>query len=143
VVALDLAPTACAAARDWLKESADVEAAQRVTVVEGNFFEKDFGEPFDLAWDCTFLCALQPTERVAWAQRYHSIMRPGATLATLVFPIAPGKTDGPPFHLDVPIVKALLEPVGFELVSTHEFPAGTHMPNRPMGNTVCIWRRGA
>ena len=139
VVALDIAPSACAAARDWLASAPASAARDRVRVVEGDFFDvavPDVG----LVWDCTFLCALPPSSREAWAERYAALLAPGGELVQLVFPIAPSKVGGPPFHLDLAIVRGLLRGT-FEEVALHELPPGTHMAGVPAGNAVVRWRR--
>lgn len=40
-----------------------------------------------LAFDYTFLCALDPSVRERWAQHYADIIRPGGELLTVVYPM--------------------------------------------------------
>lgn len=148
VVALDLAKTACERARDWLEAKAkeskgSAKTASNVVVQEGDFFTDSELRPgsFDLVWDCTFLCALDPSVRQAWAKRHAALIKPGGELVTLIFPIAPDKVGGPPYHLDVAMVGELVREAGFEEVKIYEMPAGTHISRVPFGNAVVRWRR--
>ena len=109
VVALDLAPTAVEAATDFLSRSGDA-AAVKVHCIAGDFFEHS-GQ-YDFIWDCTFLCALDPTVRERWAKQHASLLAPGGVLASCVFPIC-NKAGGPPYALTPALVRSLLEPVGF------------------------------
>lgn len=51
--------------------------------------------PYQLAFDYTFLCALDPPMRKPWAETYARIIRPGGELLTVVFPMddREGKSD--------------------------------------------------
>ena len=118
VTALDLAPTACEAAREELKASTGDKIAERCSVQCADFFEFT-GGPYDLIWDCTFLCALDPSVRVRWAQKTASLLKPGGTLLTCVFPIC-DKVGGPPYAMSVDLFRSLLEPVGLEAVRVRE-----------------------
>mmetsp|Transcript_78870 Transcript_78870/g.255490 ORF Transcript_78870/g.255490 Transcript_78870/m.255490 type:complete len:241 (-) Transcript_78870:19-741(-) len=147
VVALDLAPTACEEAKTFL---AGLEPSERppegsVEVVNGNFFTTEALEPgsFDLAWDCTFLCALDPSVRPQWAARHAELLKPSGELVTLVFPIGKGP-GGPPFALDVPLVQGLLAEHGFEAVEdTGELPEGRSHMAKVAASRVVRWRRQA
>ena len=67
----------------------------------------------DLAFDSTFLCAIEPSRRKEWASKYASLIRPGGELVSNVFPNGDFE-GGPPFALSPKIVADLLVPVGFE-----------------------------
>lgn len=113
VVALDLSPTACKAAETEIETSGSASLAvrERVHVRCGDFFDTD-GDTFDLIWDNTFLCALEPEARERWAAQMKAKLAPGGTLITCVFPIGE-REGGPPFAMSVPLVRDLLEPIGF------------------------------
>jgi thiopurine S-methyltransferase len=64
-------------------------------LVETDFFEFDDG-PFDLVLEHTFFCALPPGQRPRYAEKMHSLLRPGGTLAGLLFNF-PLTGEGPPF----------------------------------------------
>ena len=79
---IDIAPTAVAAAEALIAEQvlAGSKLAGRTTVREADFFATtltaDLGGQFDLIYDCTFLCAIQPQQREAWARQMAALMAP-------------------------------------------------------------------
>lgn len=110
VVAVDLVEKACEAAREELQGCKD-PAAERVTVQCADYFALE-GQ-YDFIWDCTFLCALDPVVRERWAKKQVSLLKPGGTLVTCIFPIC-DKEGGPPYAMSVPLVRSLLEPQGLK-----------------------------
>jgi hypothetical protein len=109
VIGLDLAPTA-ARRFEAVREERGV-AAERARVVTGDFFELEVEEPFDLVFDYTFLCAIQPDQRRAWAHKMEQLVRPGGQLVQVVFPAIDAPPDqGPPFALRPEHLEELLEP---------------------------------
>lgn len=151
-VGLDLAPTAAATARAHIASHyADRAAYTRID--QGDFFS--YAPPdgsFDAAWDHTMLCALPPARRNEWATAMAALLKPGATLVTLMFPIGPyGATHpagqqvdwnrGPPFMLSSEIYHKLLEPVGFECVDEHPVPPAYSDANRVGSEAVSVWRK--
>lgn len=140
---LDLAPTAILRFRA-LRDAAgmDAEAAEAVAA---DYFEFQPEQPFDLIWDYTFLCAIPPALREAWARRAHALLRPGGELITLIFPVlAPpgelpaGSIEGPPFALDPYAVRSLLTP-WFEQIALG--PAEHSHPARAGREWLGRWRR--
>ncbi|OLQ14719.1 putative thiol methyltransferase 2 [Symbiodinium microadriaticum] len=118
VVAIDLAPTAVDAARDFLKASSS-PAASKIEVACADFFKFELEPKADVIWDCTFLCALDPSVRTDWAKKMKALLNPSGTLLTCIFPICE-KEGGPPFAMSVPLVRGLLEPEGFEAAEVRE-----------------------
>jgi SAM-dependent methyltransferase len=115
VVAIDCSPAACEAARAELAASTS-PAASRVEIRCADFFETDGdAATFDFIWDCTFLCALDPSVREQWATATRTLLAPDGTLLSCVFPIGE-REGGPPYALSVPLVRGLLEPLGLEAV---------------------------
>lgn len=144
MTALDLSQAAVAAAR------AHVGDAPRVTVECGNFFDRvaTHAAVYDVIWDSTFLCALAPSARDAWADATVALLKPGGRLLQNVFPIAPGKVGGPPYALDVPLVRALLEPRGLvakevreDLAADEQHVPGGLEPAVPMGTAFVLWEK--
>ena len=133
VVALDLAPTAVQSARAFLAASEDAGAA-RVTCVEGDFFEH--AGTYDFIWDCTFLCALDPSVRMRWAERTRTLLAPDGVLAACVFPIAPNKVGGPPFALSPQLLKDLLEPTGLKCEVVEVDDSERHVPGAMKGGNL-------
>ena len=64
-------------------------------LVEGDFFRFQ-GGPFDLVLEHTFFCALPPSLRPKYVQKMAALLRPGGTLAGLLFDF-PLTEEGPPF----------------------------------------------
>ena len=134
VRAWDISRTAVGEARRLVAEAAP-EVAARVTAEHRDFFDAaqdQGGQTFDLIWDCTFLCALPPGLRAAWAARHAALLsKDGGELLSLVFPVFPATHPkvtgggGPPFALTCDLVKSLLEPEGvFVREQVDPLPAG-------------------
>lgn len=148
VVALDLSPTACEAAREEIAQSSSSPAVQERVIVEcGDFFDQS-DRKFDFIWDCTFLCALEPGVREQWAQTMRSLLADDGELLTCVFPIGP-REGGPPFEMSVDLVRSLLEPAGFEATSVQDalpLEEQHRRPNDPLesvrtrGTALVSWR---
>ncbi|KAJ9626298.1 hypothetical protein H2203_003930 [Taxawa tesnikishii (nom. ined.)] len=68
-------------------------AAGSIAFVRGDFFKRDWevhlpsSGGFDLVYDYTFLCALAPEMREAWADRMAELVKPGGFLVCLQFPM--------------------------------------------------------
>ena len=150
VVALDLSPAACEAAREEIAESGSSPTIQsRVAVECGDFFDLSSDGQFDFIWDCTFLCALDPSVRDRWAQQMRRLLADRGELLTCVFPIGP-REGGPPYAMSVELVRSLLEPAGFEatlvqddlpLEEQHRRPADPLESVRTRGTALVSWRR--
>jgi SAM-dependent methyltransferase len=79
VVAIDLSPAACEEAKLEIKSAAK---ADRLDVRCGDFFALDPGAgTYDLIWDNTFLCALEPQVREKWAAQMKALIAPGGAYA--------------------------------------------------------------
>ena len=118
VVGLEISATARDACAARLKTE-NIPSGSEVEVVVRDFFEYDVleEERFDAAYDCTFLCAIDPNKRKEWADVYARVIKPGGVLVSLVFPCGDFE-GGPPYALSPEIVKNLLAPTGkFEQVS--------------------------
>ncbi len=109
VTALDVAPSVRAHFEQ--ARAAMAVPPEQVSLTIGDFFDEAVvSGPFDLVWDYTFLCAIDPSERERWAARMAELVRPGGTLATLIFPVVtfPEGYQGPPWPLDPEAVAALV-----------------------------------
>ena len=151
VVAVDLSPTACDAAREEVATSGASPSVQaRVAVECVDFFEMPRpAEPYDLIWDNTFLCALEPAVRAQWAEQMHRLLADDGELLTNVFPIG-AREGGPPFAMSVDLVRSLLEPAGFEatlvrddlpLEQQHRRPGDPLESVRTRGSALVSWRK--
>jgi SAM-dependent methyltransferase len=140
VVAVDVSPSACAAA---LAEIGGSSAADRVDVRCGDFFTLDTdGGVFDLIWDNTFLWSLEPSVRKRWAEQMKALLAPGGELITCVFPIG-DREGGPPYAISVPLVRSLLEPVGFEATLVQDRLPLEEQHRRPGDDLESVLTRGS
>eukprot|EP00434_Breviolum_minutum_P021863 symbB.v1.2.019296.t1/scaffold1554.1/size111945/2 len=137
VVAVDLSATAVDAAKEFLSQSKS-PAAAKVEVLCADFFKLELEPKADVIWDCTFLCALDPSVRAAWAKKTLSLLQPDGTLLTCIFPIC-DKEGGPPFAMSVPLVRSILEPEGFQAVELREDVA-QHMAAGPFKASTAMGR---
>ncbi len=144
VVALDVAPTA--ARRFEALRDAHGVSAERARVEVADFFTWEPAGRFDLVWDYTFLCAIDPSTRGAWARRMWELLAPGGELVTLIFPIfdlADGADHrdgeaGPPYRMHPEIVRRLVSE-RFDEVALWE-PESSHL-GRAGKERVARWSR--
>ncbi|MEM9051108.1 MAG: methyltransferase domain-containing protein [Bacteroidota bacterium] len=113
---LDVAPGAFDSLKNRYREYPDAN------MILGDFFE--FDGQFDLILEQTFFCALNPNLRRAYAEKMIELLKPGGTLAGLLFD-APLFTDHPPFggnkKVYLPFFEDLFEIKNFER-STKSIP---------------------
>ncbi|MEM7608653.1 MAG: methyltransferase [Myxococcota bacterium] len=97
-------------------------------------------KPFDLIWDYTFLCAIDPAMRPAWRTRMAELLAPEGRLLTLIFPdIDPGPNyEGPPWPLSPASVGTLME--GEFVRESLTRPRASH-PGREGKEWLAVWRR--
>jgi len=115
---LDIAPTAVESANRHneacLKEAGVASWAGTVTFSTEDFFSlKPPGEGFDVIYDYTFLCALDPSQRVQWAETMKKLLKANGELITLIFPLG-DFAGGPPHAMNKELVTSLLTAQGFE-----------------------------
>lgn len=150
VTALDFAPTA-AERVTALRDAAGLAPDALVPVV-ADFFEHCPLEPYDLIWDSTFLCAIDPGLRPSWADHMSELVARNGELAALVFPVPidyvrhedgrsgtevlPG--EGPPFSLAPHEVETWLASSFEELLLA---PASVSHPARAGREWLGRWRR--
>lgn len=133
---LDVAPTAAERFRR-VREDAGVDEEHAEIVIE-SFFEWDPPKRYDLIWDYTFLCAIEPETRGEWADRMANLLDPDGQLVTLIFPVDPSwDPDGPPYPMSPELVTALLEP-RFERIELFEVEE-SH-PGREGKEWLARWR---
>jgi SAM-dependent methyltransferase len=92
-----------------------------VRFVHGDFFSEDWEKEagaggFDVIYDYTFLCALQPSFRPSWSLRMARLLAPKGTLVCLEFPTyKEPSTGGPPFALPPEVYEIALPYPGEEI----------------------------
>jgi methyl halide transferase len=71
--------------------------------------------PFELLFDHTFFCALDPSQRPHWGEMATRLLAPGGRIAALVFPVGkPPEDGGPPFGMSAEALMGALGP-GWQL----------------------------
>lgn len=120
VSAIDFSPVAVAKAR------ANLPAELGAAVIEGDFFTHSFGSAsFDLIYERTFLCALDPSLWAALTTRLAHLLAAGGSVAGFYF--YGDKEDGPPFGLEPAEAGARFDP-HFRLLVDEPIPAAESLP---------------
>eukprot|EP00802_Teleaulax_amphioxeia_P026384 Tamp_27439.p1 GENE.Tamp_27439~~Tamp_27439.p1 ORF type:complete len:155 (-),score=21.57 Tamp_27439:63-527(-) len=141
---LDIAPTAVQAATAYnaecLKNAGKDAWRARASFATTDFFS--LTPPpggFDLIYDYTFLCALDPPMRQQWAETMKRLLKPTGQLVTLIFPLG-DYAGGPPHAMSKDLVSDLLINQGFE--STYLQPVDPQMshPGRGGKEMLGLWR---
>lgn len=123
---------------DSLRERAGVPP-EWARLVRRDFFEFEPDEPFDLVWDYTFLCAIDPSRRWEWVERMDALLAPDGELVTLIFPVREGDPEsGPPYPMSPGLVRDLLEP---RFTAVHLEPVQNSHPARLGREWLGRWRR--
>ena len=74
-----------------------VPAFPAAHLLHADFFDLPAAPPYDLIVEQTFFCALAPALRPAYARHCARLLRPGGTLAGLLFEADFGPASEPPF----------------------------------------------
>ncbi|GAA5898962.1 uncharacterized protein JCM6883_003487 [Sporobolomyces salmoneus] len=98
-VGIDLSPRAVEAAQAHLATLSG--APTNVSFQAADFFSFPLStpQPFSLAYDFTFFCAIPPDWRRKWGDRYAELIRTGGVLITLEYPLDGDREGGPPFSV--------------------------------------------
>uniref|UniRef100_A0A3Q7HLR5 Thiol methyltransferase 2 n=1 Tax=Solanum lycopersicum TaxID=4081 RepID=A0A3Q7HLR5_SOLLC len=83
VVGLDVSENAI---RQATKLSSSSKSAENFVFLEADFFSWRPTQLFDLIFDYTFFCAIEPEMRSRWASRIRDLLKPDGELITLIFP---------------------------------------------------------
>ncbi|XP_038678869.1 probable thiol methyltransferase 2 isoform X2 [Tripterygium wilfordii] len=90
--------------------------AKYFTFLKADFFSWSPTELFDLIFDYTFFCAIEPEMRSEWAHQIQKFLKPEGELITLMFPIS-HHVGGPPFKVSIADYEEVLHPMGFKAIS--------------------------
>lgn len=114
--------------------------ASYFTFLKADFFTWHPTDLFDLIFDYTFFCAIEPDLRSAWARRIGEILKPDGELITLMFPIS-DHVGGPPYKVSVSDYEELLHPMGFKAISImdNELAVGPRKGREKLGR----WKRSS
>ncbi|KAL6971853.1 putative thiol methyltransferase 2 [Sarracenia purpurea var. burkii] len=99
--------------------SSSLQNADYFTFLKADFFTWNPTELFDLIFDYTFFCAIEPDMRSAWASQMQYLLKPDGELITLMFPIS-DHVGGPPYKVSIADYEEVLHPMGFKAVSIVE-----------------------
>jgi len=97
---------------------------EKLAALGGSFAVADAlaleGMQFDLVFDHTFFCAIDPSRRADWGAMIRRVLRPGGALAALVYPFSkPIEAGGPPWGVSRDAIEAAVG-AGFESVADEE-----------------------
>ncbi|PON46720.1 TPMT family [Parasponia andersonii] len=110
------------------------------TFLRADFFTWHPTHLFDLIFDYTFFCAIEPHLRSAWAEKVGDILKPDGELITLMFPIGDHvSVGGPPYKVSVSDYEKVLHPMGFNAISIvdNELAVGPRKGREKLGR----WKR--
>ncbi|HVJ45590.1 MAG TPA: methyltransferase domain-containing protein [Luteolibacter sp.] len=115
VTGLDIAPPA-------IERAKALDPEQRVTFEVADFLNPspEYHHAFDLLWEHTCLCALDPTLRPAYLAAVADVVKPGGRVAGVFF-INPEMDDGesgPPFGISVDDLQSSWERHGFQVIDS-------------------------
>ncbi len=97
VTAVDFSPFAI----DFAKDLAERENVQVNFLIEDFFnLNHNFENKFDIVYDYTTFCAVNPERRNEYAKTVSSILKPNGKLLALLFPVEK-RVGGPPYGIDV------------------------------------------
>ncbi|XP_065860848.1 probable thiol methyltransferase 2 isoform X2 [Euphorbia lathyris] len=113
VTGLDISDKAIEKAEEL---SSSLSNAKFFTFLKADFFSWSPPQLFDLIFDYTFFCAIEPEMRTEWALRIPDLLKPDGELITLIFPID-DHVGGPPYKVSVSDYEEVLCPIGFKIVS--------------------------
>jgi len=108
VIAIDYAEAAVALTRERL-----AAAHATAELVQADVLEWQPDAPLDAVYEQTCWCALHPDHWTAYAAQLARWLRPGGRLLMLAMQCrrdsaAEGRIEGPPYHMDINAVRALL-----------------------------------
>lgn len=109
VVGLDISETAIAKARQMASATS---SAQWVEFVCTDFFTYTPEAAFNLIFDYTFFCALEPSLRPKWAAKMSELLAPHGELITIIYPVSDHE-GGPPYAVSFEAYEKVLSPLGF------------------------------
>ena len=140
VIGVDISPTAVKKCTDSFDKS-----LSNLQFIEADFFKEDFGT-FDLVFDHTFFCAINPDMRSDWGKKMASITN--EYLLTLIYPLprdpenqVAGLSTGPPFEVTFDAYERVLKDA-FECVkrwSTDSLPFSNE--KRKGKEQLALWKR--
>ena len=127
---LDLSESALSDARQ------KYEALSNLAFFPGNFLEGKPQEPYDLVFEHTLYCAIDPSRRDEYAQALNHWLKPGGYFLAIHF-VFPLNEEGPPFGASKEEIIKRFEP-GLELLDDWE---PRHFEGRRDEEWMFLWKR--
>ena len=111
VTAIDYAPAAVARTAQRLHDAG--LGAGACALVQADVLQWQPAEPLDAVFEQTCWCAIHPDHWADYAAQLHRWLRPGGRLCLMGMQVlrpgsAIGRIEGPPYHLDINLLRALL-----------------------------------
>jgi SAM-dependent methyltransferase len=115
VTGVDIAPPAIELART-------LDSEQRINYESGDFLDPPPGylSAFDLLWEHTCFCAIDPILRSAYLNAAFRVLKPGGIVAGVFFinPEMEEGESGPPFGIDIDALKTTWREHGFRILES-------------------------
>jgi len=131
VLAIDFSPAAVELAKKNLSRFGDI-------VKLADFFEFDYGTPYDVIYERAFLCALPRAVWPRWASRVAELVRPGGELAGFFY--IDDNQRGPPFGVSQEGLNDLLGKA-FEMTESRVLPPEQSLPVFQGKEIWQVWKR--
>ena len=148
-VGLEISPTARDAAHEYLRGALQGALQGKARVELQDFFSEPVFGPeglgqFDIVYDYTFFCAIDPQLRDSWARAMARAVKPGGRLAALIFPVdaARGRDVGPPFAVTPADYEERLHREGFRTEALDDVSGGDSHEGRAGMEKFGIFTRG-
>ncbi|KAL0341391.1 UNVERIFIED_CONTAM: putative thiol methyltransferase 2 [Sesamum radiatum] len=127
VVGVDLSDNAIKRATELSSRSPN---AEHFTFLKTDFFTWCPTQLFDLIFDYTFFCAIEPGLRSQWARKIRDLLKPDGELITLMFPVDDHE-GGPPYKVSVADYEEVLHPLGLQAtyIAENELAVAPRMVN--------------
>ncbi|GAA6061617.1 hypothetical protein JCM10212_000959 [Sporobolomyces blumeae] len=135
-VGMDLSPTAVERAKEHHASLSG--APQNVTFQAADFFSFDLATPFSLAYDFTFFCALPPSMRQRWGDRYAEVVRQDGVLITLEYPLDGDRQGGPPYSVSEQAYDEVLSP---NFAKIYEAVPTKQTQGHEGREKIAVWKR--
>lgn len=139
VLGLDISSKAIKKAKEL---SASLPNTNYVDFLAADFFTWQPSELFDLVFDYTFFCAIDPCMRTSWAKKMVDILKKDGELITLIYLIS-DQDGGPPYNNSVADYEEVLNLVGFRALSIvdNELAIGPRQGKEKLGRwKLCVDR---
>jgi len=135
VIGLDISQTAIQQAELFAEKSPN---AKFVEFQNADFLSFSPPFKFDVVFDYTFFCTLEPSLRPQWGEKMADVLALDGELITFMFPLDDHE-GGPPYAVSLDAYEKVLRPLGFRMTSCDvEVPS---LEARKGMEKLARWRR--